>query len=116
MSAQQTSLSTYKSLYDTHGFVVVQDLIPAELFPDILLAAHRATARTRAGNWPHRRTVGCQFPPFDEDGTPDVWGVQHVMHPALGEDVFAEWYTSEVLLRTVCELMGCEKDELQMGM
>ncbi|EKM51240.1 uncharacterized protein PHACADRAFT_263276 [Phanerochaete carnosa HHB-10118-sp] len=80
----------------------------------MLLAAHRATARTRTGNWPHRRTVGCQFPPFDEDGSPDVWGVQHMMHPALGESVFAEWYTSEALLQTVCELMGCGKDELQM--
>ncbi|GJE93606.1 hypothetical protein PsYK624_097660 [Phanerochaete sordida] len=117
MSAQQgpqPSEQTYKSLYDTQGFVVIPDLIPPAQFPELFAAAERATARTREGAWPHRRTVGRQFPPFDESGTPDVWGVQHIMHPALGERAFAEWYTSDALLRTACELMGCGKKELQM--
>ena len=106
---------SYKSLYDTHGFVVVPDLIPAALFPRLVAAAQHITARTRTGDWQHRRTVGRQFPPYDEDGDPDVWGVQHVMHPDLGEGVFAEWYISEGLVSTACELMGCEEGEVQMG-
>lgn len=105
---------SYKALYDSQGFVIVPGLIPPALFPKLTEAAERATACTRAGTWPHRRTVGRQFPPYDPDAALDVWGVQHVMHPALDERAFAEWYTSDALLQVACELIGCERAELQM--
>lgn len=64
----------------------------------------------------HRRTVGKQFPPFDNHQKEvDVWGVQHVMHPELGEEAFAEWYAGDRVTGVVRDLLGCGEDELQMG-
>ena len=103
-----------KSLYDKQGYVIVPSLIPASSLKELQAAAERATELTRSGKWPHRRTVGRQFPPFDESSS-DSWGVQHVMHPDLCEPAFAQWYTSDGLIRTVTELMDCKEDELQMG-
>ncbi len=106
--------SARKQLYDTQGYVVVSGLIPQSLLPELEAACARTVARTRDGSWPHRRTVGRQFPPYD-DANPDSWGVQHVMHPGLGESAFARWYTSDELVTVVCELMGCGEEDLQMG-
>lgn len=103
-----------KSLYDKQGYVIVPGLIPTELDEPLRGAAERVIARTRSGEWPHRRTVGKQFPPFDNDN-PDSWGVQHLMHPNLEEPVFVEWYTSGPLVQTVCRLLNCDEDKLQMG-
>jgi len=105
---------TIKSLYDRQGYVIVPGLIPAELDKPVREATERVIARTRSGEWPHRRTVGKQFPPFD-NASPDTWGVQHLMHPELGEPIFAEWYTSGRLVQTICRLLDCDEDKLQMG-
>lgn len=104
-----------KSLYDKQGYVVIPGLIPTDLDRPLREAAERVIAKTRSGAWLHRRTVGKQFPPFD-DPNPDSWGVQHLMHPDLGEPIFAEWYTSGPLAQTICGLLDCEEDELQMGL
>ena len=107
-------VSALKQLYDTQGYVIVPGLISPSLLPELEAACARAIAKTREGAWPHRRTVGRQFPPYDESD-PDSWGVQHVMHPDLGEDAFARWYTSDELVNVVCELLGCGEEDLQMG-
>jgi hypothetical protein len=60
-----------------------------------------------------RRFVGTPFPPWNE-GT-DVWGVQHLLNPKLGEPVFAEWYGSEEMINAVCELLEVKPEELQLG-
>lgn len=60
-----------------------------------------------------RRFVGTPFPPWNE-GT-DVWGVQHLLNPELGEPVFAEWYGSEEMINAVCELLEVKPEELQLG-
>ena len=103
-----------KSLYDKQGYVIVPSLIPTELDTPLREATERAISKTRSGEWPHRRTVGKQFPPYN-DNNPDSWGVQHLMHPDLGEPIFAEWYTSEALVRTICRLLDCSEGKLQMG-
>lgn len=103
-----------KSLYDKQGYVIVPSLIPAELEKPLREATERVITRTRSGEWPHRRTVGKQFPPFN-NSNPDSWGVQHLMHPDLGEAIFAEWYTSVPLVQTICRLLDCDEDKLQMG-
>ena len=108
------SESPLKATYDDQGYVLVPDLIPLDLLPTLHAACDRVIAKTRTGAWPHRRTVGKQFPPFD-DTNPDSWGVQHVMHPALGEPVFAQWYTSEGVRAVSAALLGCETGVLQMG-
>lgn len=62
-----------------------------------------------------RRTVGSQFPPFNSNN-PDSWGVQHTMHPDLGQTatVFSDWYTSDALTRACAELLECGEDDLEL--
>ncbi|KAF8451949.1 hypothetical protein L210DRAFT_3383075 [Boletus edulis BED1] len=107
------SESLLKATHDDQGYVLVPDLIPSDLLPALRAACDRVIAKTRTGAWPHRRTVGKQFPPFDA-AHPDSWGVQHVMHPALGEPVFAQWYTSEGVRTVSAALLGCDVGSLQM--
>jgi hypothetical protein len=81
-------------------------------------ACARVLERARAGpndhiRWRYVRAVGKQFPPFPIDRE-DIWGVQHLMHPDLQEPIFLEWYTSPLLLATICEIIGCEEDDLQL--
>jgi hypothetical protein len=104
-----------KALYDEQGYIVVPNLIPPETFEALREACDHAIAKTRTGSWPHRRTVGRQFPPFD-DINPDSWGIQHIMHPDLEEPIFADWYTSDAFINASKELLQCNEDELQMGM
>ena len=125
---------SYKQLFDEQGYVIIPDLVPNESRKELEAAAERAIARTRSGEWKHRRTVslnysicvchgvsyyalrkvGSQFPPYNPE-SPDSWGVQHVMHPDIGEPAFARWYTSDPLIEAVKGLLGCSEDELQMG-
>ncbi|KLO08364.1 hypothetical protein SCHPADRAFT_916964 [Schizopora paradoxa] len=67
----------------------------------------------RQGDWPHRRVVGKQFPPYG-DSNPDSWGVQHAMHPTLDEPAFVRWYTSDAVVDVVKQLLGREEGDLQM--
>lgn len=106
-------VSQLKAIYDEQGYIVVPDLVTEDDRRPLEEACEHAISLTRAGNWPHRRTVGKQFPPFDNDN-PDSWGVQHVMHPDLGEPVFAQWYTSQPLVEAVKTLLDCREDDLQM--
>ncbi|KAI0085239.1 hypothetical protein BDY19DRAFT_896973 [Irpex rosettiformis] len=108
-----TETSNLKALYDSQGYVLVSPLLSTTSFAELQIAAGRTAYRTRNGQWQHRRTVGSQFPPYDESN-PDSWGVQHVMHPDLHEPAFAKWYTSDLVVNTVATLLGCEEDELQM--
>jgi hypothetical protein len=103
-----------KTPYDDQGFVVIPGLISQEDRKDLEAACQRVIQKTRDGSWPHRRTVGKQFPPYGDDN-PDSWGVQHVMHPQLNEPAFAKWYTSDRLLEVAKELLGCKDEELQLG-
>ncbi|TEB26451.1 hypothetical protein FA13DRAFT_1776931 [Coprinellus micaceus] len=104
--------------YDTNGFVIIPSDTPLSLVPPTQLipfrdACERVITKTRTGEWTRRRTVGKQFPPYDNDN-PDSWGVQHLMHPDLGEALFAEWYCSERVLSVVKALLGCEETDLEM--
>lgn len=103
-----------KDIYDREGYVVVPDLIEPSDFVALKEASARVINLTRSGKWPHRRTVGKQFPPFNVD-SPDSWGVQHVMHPDLESPEFVRWYTGDRLINVVKELLDCSEDDLQMG-
>lgn len=106
--------STLRDKLNAQGYVVVPDLIPSHLLEPLEEACRRTISKTRRGDWPYRRLVGKQFPPFEGDET-DCWGVQHLMHPDLNEPVFAQWYGSEVVRRACAELLGCGLNDLQMG-
>ncbi|KAJ7212963.1 hypothetical protein GGX14DRAFT_445802 [Mycena pura] len=102
-----------KRQFEDEGFVIISGLIIPESFPRLERACADVISRTRDGSWPHRRTVGKQFPPYGT-GDPDSWGVQHVMHPDLAQPAFAQWYTSNEVVTAVQMLLGCKEDELQM--
>ncbi|KAF8530103.1 hypothetical protein BU17DRAFT_36078 [Hysterangium stoloniferum] len=108
-----TSSSALKAQYDAEGYVIVSDLIPVGDFASLQGASSRVVELTRSGRWPHRRTVGKQFPPFNAD-SPDSWGVQHVMHPDLGAPEFIRWYTSDGIVNVAKALLGCDEEDLQM--
>lgn len=101
---------TYKDTYEREGFVIIHGLLASS---QLIPPCDRVIERTRRGDWLHRRTVGSQFPPYNSD-SPDSWGVQHLMHPDLGEPAFAEWYTSDALLNVVQELLQSKAEDLQM--
>lgn len=105
--------------YDSLGYTIIPGLIPDSLFQPLQQAADRVTDRSRQGRWPQIRVVGKQFPPWnlrdDGKGLDDVWGVQNLMHPGLGEGVFTDWYGSGEMLEASASLMGCTVDEMQFG-
>ena len=102
-----------KEHYDTHGYVIIPGLLTPSEHADLLAATNRVVARTRSGLWPHARVVGKQFPPYGIGD--DIWGVQHAMHPALEEPVFARWYAGDAVRGAAKMLLGCQDEELQMG-
>lgn len=98
------------------GFVIIRQILnPSELHT-LREAAARATSLARSGQWPHIRTVGKQFPPWDTvPGPGGIWGVQGLLDPALpGHDAFAASYFGEAVLGVAKELMGCGDADLVM--
>ncbi|KAH7091761.1 hypothetical protein BKA62DRAFT_645473 [Auriculariales sp. MPI-PUGE-AT-0066] len=116
MNGPALDADTLKTHYDTHGYVIIPGLFENAHQLDALdQAAARAISKTREGSWMQRRTVGKQFPPFDTTSQrPDVWGVQHIMHPDLAEPEFAKWYAGDELCSVARILLGCADDDLQM--
>ncbi|PFH48526.1 hypothetical protein AMATHDRAFT_149734 [Amanita thiersii Skay4041] len=103
-----------KSHYEEQGYVIIPALISPSEFSLLQEACARVVEKARQGEWMQRRTVGKQFPPFDNIKDVDVWGVQHLMHPDLGEPIFLKWYTGDRLVEVAKELLGCQETELQM--
>ncbi|KAH8884646.1 hypothetical protein GQ53DRAFT_386070 [Thozetella sp. PMI_491] len=102
------------------GFVIVPSLLSTEQVSALRAAAAHITSIASAGQWPHIRTVGKQFPPWpttpSEDG---IWGVQHLLHPNLPippaeRQAFLELYFGPELLGVSKELLGCSDDDLVM--
>lgn len=97
------------------GFVVVKSIFTPEKLATLRDASVKATEIARKGEWPHVRTVGKQFPPWDPTVEKGIWGVQHLMNPDLpGNAVFASAYFSEEILRIVRELLQCDDEVLVM--
>lgn len=114
-------LDSIKKAYNEQGYVIIPfsseyPLLDHEDLIALREVSERAIERTRRGDWPHRRVVGKQFPPYDTgEAVPDVWGVQHLMHYGLGEPAFTQWYGSKRLAVVMSTLLECEENEIQMG-
>ncbi|KAF2010936.1 phytanoyl-CoA dioxygenase family protein [Aaosphaeria arxii CBS 175.79] len=108
----QTALASL----ERDGFVV----LPASLFPSFDLptlreAASRSTKAARSGQWPYIRTLPKQFPPWPQDPSNGIWGVQHLLHPSNPDHLtFAKSYFDTELLKYVKTLIGCEEEDLVM--
>lgn len=78
------------------GFIVIQEAVEPHLRERLRAAAGRVTDKTRSGEWPHKGDTG--------DG--DIWGVNHLLHPDLGEPMFGEYMASDLVLDMATELLG----------
>lgn len=109
--------STLLHQLQTDGYVIIRSLLPPQLITSLLAATRELTSLARAGQWPHVRTVGKQFPPWDASlAVPNgIWGVQHLLHPSLARSsLFAQLYFNPALL-SICEaLLQCGPQELVM--
>lgn len=96
------------------GYVILPSLLTPEELTTLRAAAARLTATARAGGWPHVRTVGKQFPPWDASlvpGQAGIWGVQHLLHPDLPvapahREAFARVYFHAGILGVARELLS----------
>ncbi|KAH7389903.1 phytanoyl-CoA dioxygenase family protein [Pyrenochaeta sp. MPI-SDFR-AT-0127] len=101
---------------DRDGFVIIS----ASLFPSfdieaLRIAASRIVEAARSGQWPYIRTLPKQFPPWPQDPSNGIWGVQHLLHPSNPDHaIFAKSYFDKELLQYVAALIGCDKEDLTM--
>ncbi|RYO90357.1 hypothetical protein DL762_002687 [Monosporascus cannonballus] len=106
--------STPRNHLDADGFVVIRNILTPEQVSSLRAAAERTTALARSGGWPHVRTVGKQFPPWDaaEAAEKGIWGVQGLNDPALpAHAAFLRVYFGDEVLGPAAELMACSADD-----
>ncbi|RDA83614.1 hypothetical protein CP532_6919 [Ophiocordyceps camponoti-leonardi (nom. inval.)] len=104
-----------RAALERDGFVVVPAIVGADRLQALREASRKVESLARSGKWPHIRTVGKQFPPWEPTADKGIWGVQHLMNPALvGSDLFAELYFSDEVLVIVRQLLKCRDDDLVM--
>ncbi|KAM5375849.1 hypothetical protein ACJZ2D_005771 [Fusarium nematophilum] len=109
--------SPYLEQLDRDGFVVIRAIVDRGKLDALRAASAEATELARRGGWPHVRTVGKQFPPWDASQAREhgIWGVQHLMNPELpGHELFTELYFSDAVLAIVKQLLQCEDEHLVM--
>lgn len=95
------------------GFVRIPNVFAGEELETFRKAASRATELARAGKWPYIRTLPKQFPPWSQDPSQGIWGVQHLLHPDMPErKTFAESYFNDKMLETITGLLQCKRDDL----
>ena len=91
--------------FQREGYVVVDHAVEPGLLEPLREAAGRVIARTRSADWPHRRDV--------PGSGGDIWGLSHLLHPDLGEPVFAEYMASGPVLDVCRDLLG---PDLRLGL
>lgn len=95
------------------GFVRIPQILVGDELSKYRAAASRTTQLARRGKWPFVRTLPKQFPPWDQDSTHGIWGVQHLLHPDLPDSkIFAESYFNHAILESITQLLQCRRDEL----
>lgn len=106
----------YLSQLKKDGFVVVKAIQSKEQLQRLQEASRKVTELARSGGWPHIRTVGKQFPPWNAaDRDKGIWGVQHLMNPEMpSSDLFTALYFSDAVLSIVKALLQCSDEDLVM--
>jgi ectoine hydroxylase-related dioxygenase (phytanoyl-CoA dioxygenase family) len=101
---------------DRDGFVILSaSLFPSFNLDELRAAATRMTDAARSGEWPYIRTLPKQFPPWPQDPSHGIWGVQHLLHPSNPDHtLFAKSYFDSELLKYVAALIQCSESDLTM--
>lgn len=113
MSSKIPPAEELRAVLDRDGFVRIPSAFAGEELERFRTAAKHATEVARAGKWPYIRTLPKQFPPWSQDPSNGIWGVQHLLHPDMPEhQAFAESYFHPTMLKTITGLLQCTEDEL----
>lgn len=101
---------------DRDGFVIISaSLFSSFDLDNLRSAASRIAKAARSGTWPYIRTLPKQFPPWPQDPSNGIWGVQHLLHPSNPDNsIFARSYFDKELLKYVAVLIGCKEEDLTM--
>lgn len=115
MPSATAKVSHLRNALDKDGFVVIKNALTNDEMSQLRQACQRSVALARAGDWPHVRTLPKQFPPWNNDISNGIWGVQHLLHPSLPDHrVFAESYFAPYVISAVAEILNCKTDDLVM--
>ncbi|EME43517.1 hypothetical protein DOTSEDRAFT_89350 [Dothistroma septosporum NZE10] len=93
--------------------------IPAAFSPQDVYTFREACWRTveitRAGQWPHFRSLPKQFPPWNDDVSQGIWGVQNMLHPQMPDkETFQKSYFGDAVVNPLTALLQCSRDDLVM--
>lgn len=97
------------------GFVTVPNALSDSDLQSLRACCHRSASLARIGQWPYFRTLPKQFPPWTDDASQGIWGVQHLLHPDINDgDEYAASYFNDTVVDSVCALLQCERSQLVM--
>lgn len=99
------------------GFVRIPAAFSQDQVETFRAACQRTVDRTRSGQWPFFRSLPKQFPPWNDDVSQGIWGVQHLLHPDMPQedkDVFAASYFGDTMVNAVTALLNCSQEDLVM--
>ena len=113
MASPLPPASDLRAALDKDGFVCIPNAFAGSDLETFRAAAKKATDLARAGKWPYIRTLPKQFPPWSEDPSNGIWGVQHLLHPDQpSRKTFAESYFHPTMIEAITGLLQCSKDDL----
>jgi hypothetical protein len=96
------------------GYVLIPSLYSSSELVRLRSAALAITELARVGKWPYIRTLPKQFPPWSSDPSEGIWGVQHLMHPDVPQNirkVFIGSYFSDAIIDVVKAFLGDDEKE-----
>ena len=113
MASPLPPASDLRAALDRDGFVCIPNAFNDLELENFRTAAKHATDLARAGEWPYIRTLPKQFPPWSQDPSNGIWGVQHLLHPDQPEhSTFAESYFHPTMIQAITGILQCSQDDL----
>lgn len=115
MTSTDMSPIKLRALLARDGFVRIPSILSPDQLEDLRAACKRSAGLARGGKWPFVRTLPKQFPPWNDDVSHGIWGVQHLLHPDLPDHkLFAASYFAPHIIETVTSLLECQPDDMVM--
>lgn len=104
--------TTIREDLERDGYVIIPNAITEPVLIQLREACGVITKMARAGEWSFVRTLPKQFPPWSNDISKGIWGVQHLLHPDMpGRARFAASYFADAVIGPVKEIIGCDSDD-----
>ena len=113
MASPLPPASDLRAALEKDGFVCIPNAFSPSDLENFRSAAKAATELARAGKWPYIRTLPKQFPPWSQDPSNGIWGVQHLLHPDQpNRKAFAESYFHPTMISVITGILQCPKEDL----